>query len=184
MPECIAAFLQSLWKDALAIKNEGLSQFSKHQFQGKPWSRSESWASQHLPEDLGVLLLGDGFRGGQIVDTIAIRGHHQVICGINLVVHGDPRIVLATTAGWTSSPQQRGHEEFLQGTTHGRGDDACAHPNGSDACFAGGRTGRLPCDAGFGKEIVSSRRVLGQDLITTVTVKPDGRATKEGLGRS
>ena len=67
-----------------------------------------------------------------------------MIGGVNLVVQGDPRIVLATTTCWATSTKFCRQQEFLQRTAHRRQDNASPNPCGSNACFFGCGTSGFP----------------------------------------
>ena len=137
MLEHVAALKKAIWKHPLAVEHQGLGHFSKHQFQHETRSRCEGWTAQNAPQYLGVLLLRDRFGRCEIVSAFTRLVHHQMIGGVNLVVQGDPRIVLATTTCWATSTKFCRQQEFLQRTAHRRRDNASPNPCGSDACFFG-----------------------------------------------
>ena len=97
-----------------------------------------------------------------------------MVRGVNLVVHGDPGVVLPATACRATRTHQGGQQELLQRAAHGRGDNPGSHPNGSDTGVARWSTSSLPSNACLGQEIVACSRCFGQLLITAVAVKPDG----------
>ena len=72
--------------DSLTVQHQRLRHFSEHQSEHESRCWGEPWATQDFAQYLCVLLLGDGFWGGEVVNPLTRFGHHQVVDGVYLVV--------------------------------------------------------------------------------------------------
>ena len=112
---------------------------------------------------------------GDVERPIRFRVHHQVMNGMDVIVHRNPRQALPAAADWSACTLFAGKSCLPSRASCGRGDQTCSKMNQARPAF-GGKRCVFPCVGHVAQEPFSSAGRFGQHLVTTVSIHANGRA--------